>query len=219
MISIIVLVVVLAIVIGIGAFLISVFNRLARSQVLVQEGWSGIGTFLQQRNDLIPNLVEVVKGYAGHENKTLTDVIKARNESITAITPEAQIEAAKHMGQALINFKSLSEQYPALQANENFLRLMSEVDEMEDKINQARRYYNGTVRDFNTTIVVFPNNTMAPCGNSIPPSWCSPITSSPECSTSSRRHSSRKKPPHRKHLLSNSHETTVDRLPDYLAVA
>lgn len=133
---------------------------MARSQVLVHEGWSGIGTFLQQRNDLLPNLVEVVKGYAGHENKTLTDVIKARNESINALTPEAQIEAAKHMSTALFNFKSLSEQYPELKANENFLRLMSEVDEMEDKINQARRYYNGTVREFNTTLAVFPNNVV-----------------------------------------------------------
>jgi LemA protein len=159
--TIIVLVAILALVIGIGAFLISIFNRLARAQVLTQEGWSGIGTFLQQRNDVLPNLVEVVKGYAGHENKTLTDVIKARNESVSALTPEAQIEAAKHMGAALINFKSLSEQYPALLANENFQRLMAEVDEMEDKINQARRYYNGTVREYNTILVVFPNNLLA----------------------------------------------------------
>ena len=158
---IIIFVAILAILIGISAFLISVYNRLARSQVLVHEGWSGIGTFLQQRNDLLPNLVEVVKGYAGHENKTLTDVIKARNESVNAMTPEAQVEAAKHMGQALFNFKSLTEQYPALQANQNFIRLMNEVDEMEDEINQARRYYNGTVREFNTTLAVFPNNVLA----------------------------------------------------------
>lgn len=158
---IVIFVVILAIIIGLGAFMISVYNKLARSQVLVQEGWSGIGTFLQQRNDLLPNLVETVKGYAGHENKTLTDVIKARNESIAALTPEAQLEAAKHVSQALFNFKSLTEQYPALQANENFLRLMSEVDEMEDKINQSRRYYNGTVREFNTTLAVFPNNILA----------------------------------------------------------
>ena len=142
-------------------FLINVYNRLARARVLTEEGWSGIGTFLQQRNDVLPNLVEVVKGYVGHENKTLTDVIKARNESIAALTPEAQIEAAKHMGAAMINFKSLTEQYPDLKANENFLRLQSQVDEMEEKINQSRRYYNGTVRDYNTILVVFPNNVLA----------------------------------------------------------
>lgn len=155
------LLIVLGIIVLIAFFLISIFNRLAKARVLTQEGWSGIGTFLQQRNDVLPNLVEVVKGYAGHENKTLTDVIKARNESITALTPEAQLEAAKHMGQALINFKSLTEQYPDLKANENFLRLQSQVDEMEDKINQSRRYYNGTVRDYNQILVVFPNNLLA----------------------------------------------------------
>jgi LemA protein len=106
-------------------------------------------------------LVEIVKGYAGHENKTLTDVIKARNESIAALTPEAQIEAAKHMGAALINFKSLTEQYPDLKANENFLVLQSQLAEMEEKISQSRRYYNGTVRDYNNTRVVFPNNLVA----------------------------------------------------------
>ncbi len=106
-------------------------------------------------------MVEIVKGYAGHENKTLTDVIKARNESIAALTPEAQIEAAKHMGAALINFKSLTEQYPDLKANENFLVLQSQLAEMEEKISQSRRYYNGTVRDYNNTRVVFPNNLVA----------------------------------------------------------
>jgi LemA protein len=155
------LLIVLGVFVLIAFFLINIFNRLARSRVLTQEGWSGIGTFLQQRNDLIPNLVEVVKGYAGHENKTLTDVIRARNESITALTPEAQIEAAKHMSQAMLNFKSLTEQYPDLKANENFLQLQAQVDEMEEKINQSRRYYNGTARDYNQILVVFPNNLIA----------------------------------------------------------
>lgn len=145
----------------IGLFLISIFNKLGRARVLTEEGWSGIGTFLQQRNDVIPNLVEVVKGFAGHENKTLTDVIKARNESISALTPEAQIEAAKHLGQAMLNFKMLTEQYPELKTNENFLKLQGDVAEIEEKINQSRRYYNGTVRDFNQILVVFPNNLVA----------------------------------------------------------
>ncbi len=150
--------IILALVLIMAFFFITVFNKLGRARVLTQEGWSGIGTFLQQRNDLIPNLVEVVKGYAGHENKTLTDVVKARNESIAALTPEAQIEAAKHMGQALINLRSLTEQYPDLKANQNFQHLQSQLDNMEEKINQSRRYYNGTARDYNTMLVVFPNN-------------------------------------------------------------
>ncbi len=155
------LLVILALALLIGIFLITIFNRLAKARVLTEEGWSGIGTFLQQRNDVIPNLVEVVKGFAGHENKTLIDVIKARNESISALTPEAQIEAAKHMGQAMLNFKMLTEQYPELKTNENFLSLQSKLDEMEEKISQSRRYYNGTVRDYNQLLVVFPNNLVA----------------------------------------------------------
>lgn len=155
------LLIIVGVILLIGIFLISIFNRLARARVLTEEGWSGIGTFLQQRNDVIPNLVEVVKGYAGHENKTLIDVIKARNESITALTPDAQIEAAKHVGQAMLNFKMLTEQYPELKTNENFLKLQGDVDEMEEKISQSRRYYNGTVRDYNQILAVFPNNLVA----------------------------------------------------------
>lgn len=140
---------------------ITVYNQLAKQRISVQEGWSGIGTFLQQRLDLIMNLVETVKGYAGHENKTLTDVIKARNESITALTPEAQIEAAKHMNAALMNFKALSEEYPDLKADQGFLKLQDQLEVMEDKLNQSRRYYNGTVRVYNQNIAVFPKNVVA----------------------------------------------------------
>ena len=143
------------------SFFILVYNRLAKARILVEEGWSGIGTYLQQRLDAIPNLVEIVKGYAGHENKTLTDVIRARNESISALTPEAQIEAAKHMNAAMLNFKALSEEYPDLKANMNFIKLQEQLAEMEDKINNSRRYYNGTVRNFNQLIAVFPNNLVA----------------------------------------------------------
>lgn len=123
----------LVVILALAFFLISIYNRLAKSKVLTEEGWSGIGTFLQQRNDLIPNLVEVVKGFAGHENKTLTDVIKARNESISALTPEAQIEAAKHVSQAMLNLKVLTEQYPQLQANQNFLHLQDQLGGIEEK--------------------------------------------------------------------------------------
>lgn len=140
---------------------IMVYNELVKESILVKEGWSGIGTFLQQRLDLIPNLVETVKGYAGHENKTLTDVTKARNESLSALTPEAQMEAARHMNAALLNFKSLTEQYPDLKADSSFLQLQQQLADMEEKINQSRRYYNGTVREFNQSIAVFPKNLIA----------------------------------------------------------
>jgi LemA protein len=155
----------LAVIVGISllvvTFIILVYNNLTRSRILVEEGWSGVGTYLQQRLDVIPNLVEVVRGYAGHENKTLTDVIKARNESISALTPEAQIEAAKHMGAAMVNFRALAEEYPDLKANLNFIKFQEQLAEMEDKINTSRRYYNGTVRSYNQKIAVFPNNLIA----------------------------------------------------------
>lgn len=140
---------------------IKVYNELIKESILVKEGWSGIGTFLQQRLDLIPNLVETVKGYAGHENKTLTDVTKARNESLSALTPEAQMEAARNMSAALLNFKSLTEQYPDLKADGSFMQLQQQLADMEEKINQSRRYYNGTVREFNQSIAVFPKNMVA----------------------------------------------------------
>lgn len=139
-------------------YFVSVYNSLSKKRILTQEGWSGIGAFLQQRLDLVPNLVEVVKGYAGHENKTLTDVIRVRNESMTALTPEAQIEAAKNMSAAMINFKSLTEQYPDLKANTNFSALQEQLSELEDKLNQSRRYYNGTVREYNQSLAIFPQN-------------------------------------------------------------
>lgn len=139
-------------------YFISVYNGLSKKRIVTKESWSGIGAFLQQRLDMIPALVEVVKGYAGHENKTLTDVIRARNESITALTPEAQMEAAKNMSAAMFNFKSLTEQYPDLKANVNFTQLQAQLAEMEEKINQSRRYYNGTVREYNQALAVFPQN-------------------------------------------------------------
>lgn len=156
-----ILTIVIAVVLLFITFIISIYNKLAKARILVEEAWSGIGAFLQQRLDVIPNLVEIVKGYAGHENKTLTDVIHARNESVAALTPEAQIEAAKTMNAAMLNFKALAEAYPDLKANQNFIKLQEELAAMEDKINNSRRYYNGTVRNFNQMLAVFPNNLLA----------------------------------------------------------
>lgn len=141
--------------------LVSAYNRLARRRIMVREGWSGIGTFLQQRNDLIPNLVETVKGYALHENKTLTEVVKWRNQAAVATTPAAQMEASNGMNKALAGFFAVAEQYPDLKANANFLSLQADLKELETNINQSRRYYNGTVRDFNQSVAVFPSNLIA----------------------------------------------------------
>lgn len=142
-------------------FLIIIYNRLTKQRILVREGWSGIGTFLQQRNDMIPNLVETVKGYAVHESKTLENVVKWRNRGVAAKTPSEQMEAGNQMNQALLDFFAVAEQYPDLKANTNFLSLQADLKEMETRINQSRRYYNGTVRDYNQSVAIFPNNLVA----------------------------------------------------------
>jgi LemA protein len=141
--------------------LISVYNELVKERILTQEGASGVGACLQERNDLIPNLVETVKGYAGHENKTLVEVIKWRNQSATATTVDEQSTAAKGLNQALFNMLSLTENYPELKADAHFQELMGQLARIEEKINDSRRYYNGTVRGYNQRIAVFPKNIVA----------------------------------------------------------
>lgn len=150
----------IVVVVIIGA-LISIFNEITKERIVTQEAASGVGACLQQRNDLIPNLVETVKGYAGHENKTLVEVIKWRNQSAAAATVDEQNAASKGLNQALINLLSLTENYPELKANTQFQELMGQLAAIEEKINDSRRYYNGTVREYNQSIAVFPKNIVA----------------------------------------------------------
>ena len=156
-----VLIIALVIIAVLIIFFISVYNRLTRRRILVKEGWSGIGTFLQQRNDVIPNLVETVKGYALHESSTLQEVVKLRNIAVQASSPAEQMAANNNVNRALGQFFALAEQYPDLKANTNFLSLQEDLSELETKINQSRRYYNGTVRDYNQSVAVFPSNLVA----------------------------------------------------------
>jgi LemA protein len=149
------------VILALVVLLVVIFNTLTKKRILVKEGWSGIGTFLQQRNDMIPNLVETVKGYALHESQTLAEVVKWRNRGVAAKQPGEQMEAGNGMNRALVDFFALSEQYPDLKANANFMSLQNDLKEMETKISQSRRYYNGTVRDYNQSIAVFPNNLLA----------------------------------------------------------
>lgn len=157
---------ILLIAIGVAALLIiigliSVFNELAKERILTQEGSSGVGTCLQERNDLIPNLVETVKGYAGHENNTLIEVVKWRNQSAAATTVDEQTVANKGLNQALFNMLSLTENYPELKADTHFQEMMGQLARIEEKINDSRRYYNGTVREYNQSLAVFPKNIVA----------------------------------------------------------
>lgn len=142
-------------------WMVSIYNELTKERILVQEGFAGVDTGLQQRFDLIPNLVETVKGYAGHENKTLTDVIALRNRGLKANSNTEKVEIDATMTRALADVFALSENYPDLKANANFLALQGSLEKVEGDLSYARRYYNGTVREYNQSIAVFPKNLIA----------------------------------------------------------
>lgn len=146
---------------AIAAFLAFVYNSLVKLKNKVDEAWSDIDTQLKRRYDLIPNLVETVKGYAAHEAQTLESVIQARNTAMAAQTPAQKEQAENMISSALKTIFALAENYPDLKANQNFLNLQNTLKEIEEHVQMSRRYYNGTVRDFNTTIQIFPNNLIA----------------------------------------------------------
>jgi LemA protein len=124
----------------------------------VEEAWATIDVYLKKRFDLIPNLVETVKGYAKHESETLQKVISARNIAANAVTPDEKIKAANELtGSLRTFFSAVSESYPQLQANTNFLDLQGQLKNIEGELESARRYYNGTVKSFNTKLELFPD--------------------------------------------------------------
>ncbi len=138
-----------------------IYNRMVKLRVMTEQAWSDVDVQLKRRHDLIPNLVETVKGYAAHEKSTLENVVKARNDAITATAPEEKAQAENILTRALRQLFALVENYPDLKANANFLALQEELAKIEGAIQQARRYYNAVVRDYNTTISVFPNSLVA----------------------------------------------------------
>jgi LemA protein len=135
---------------------ISVYNRLTRLSNQKDEAWSGLDVQLKRRLDLIPNLVETVKGFAKHEREALERVIAARNTISDATTQSARIEAENALSETLTTLFAVSEAYPGLKANANFLELQRELSSLENEIQMARRYYNGSVRDYNIFIQSFP---------------------------------------------------------------
>lgn len=143
-------------------YIISVYNKLQQQNVMVDESWSGIDVQLKKRFDLIPNLVETVKGYAKNESEIFTKVAELRSGMMNA--KEDIKELSKYEGELRSTLKTLfavSESYPELKSNQNFLELQSSLQEIEDELESARRYYNGTVRDLNRMIVTFPTNIIA----------------------------------------------------------
>ena len=155
----VVILVVLVVIVGI--YLWSTYNALVTLNVRVDEAWSDITVQLKRRADLIPNLIESVKGYASHEKGVFEAVTKARSETLSAQGPAEAAAAENHMQAALKSIFAVAEAYPQLQASQNFLQLQGELVDTEDKIQAARRFYNGGVREFNTKIKVFPNNMWA----------------------------------------------------------
>jgi len=137
------------------------YNRLVGLRVRAEEAWRDIDTQLKRRWDLIPNLVETVKGYASHESSVFEQVTLARSRAIDASSPREQAEAEAGLKGALKSLFAVVEAYPALKANENFLGLQQTLEEVEDAVQRSRRYYNAVVRDFNTMIQVFPRNVIA----------------------------------------------------------
>ncbi|MDF2832421.1 LemA family protein [Chryseobacterium indoltheticum] len=140
---------------------VSIYNRLVKLRNLVQEAWSSIDVMLKKRHDLIPNLVETVKGYATHERETLENVTRARNLAVGADFVEGKEIAEKNLNQAMMNLFAVAEQYPDLKANANFQQLQAELSSIENDIEKSRRYYNGTVRENNTLVESFPSNIVA----------------------------------------------------------
>ncbi len=141
--------------------IVGMYNSLVRLQVQSENAWADIDVQLKRRYDLVPNLVETVKGYAAHESQTLEAVIAARHRAMTATTPAAKGEAEGVLVQSLRSLFALAESYPQLRAVESFTHLQGSLNQIEEALQNARRYYNAVVRDLNTRIQEFPSNVVA----------------------------------------------------------
>jgi len=154
--------VVLGIIVVVVLYVMGTYNGLVRLRQHVRESWSGIDTELKRRYNLIPNLVETVKGYASHEQETLDRVISARAKAVDSTgSPASQARDENALVGALRQLFAVVESYPDLKANQNFLQLQGQLTDTEDRIQAARRFYNANVRDLNTRIEVFPSNVIA----------------------------------------------------------
>jgi LemA protein len=149
------------ILIALAVFALVIYNGLVQLKVRAESAWSDIDVQLKRRHDLVPNLVETVKGYAAHEKGTFEAVVNARSRAMSAQSPAARAEAENILTGALKSLFALAEAYPQLRAAENFGQLQQQLSSIEDAIQNARRYYNAVVRDLNTKILQFPSNVIA----------------------------------------------------------
>lgn len=160
--GIVIAVILVILVIAIVAWWISTNNALIRLKNKVEEAWATIDVYLKKRFDLIPNFVETVKGYAKHESETLEKVVAARNIAGAARSSEEKIAAENNLTNSLRTFLNVvSESYPELKANTNFLDLQNQLKQIEGELEGSRRYYNGIVKSFNTKIEIFPSSIVA----------------------------------------------------------
>lgn len=151
----------LYVIIALVVILVVLYNSLIRSRNQVEEAWSDIEVQLKRRYDLIPNLVDTVKGYAKQESSVLENVTKARTMAMNAGSMEEKLKDENMLSGALKSLFAVSEAYPDLKSNANFMQMQRDLTDTEDKIQAARRFYNGNVRDYNTKLQVFPTNMFA----------------------------------------------------------
>ncbi len=151
----------LAVAVALVLWFIAIYNKLIKLRNMKEEGWSGIDVQLKRRSNLIPNLIESVKGYMGHERDVLENVTELRTQSMNASSVETKIAAESALSRSLGKLFAVAENYPDLKANENFIDLQQQLSTLEDEIQMARRYYNGTVRNLNVGIETFPNSIVA----------------------------------------------------------
>jgi len=153
--------IVIGILVVIVFVLIGIYNSLVQLRVRCDSAWSDIDVQLKRRHDLIPNLVETVKGYAGHEKGTFENIAKFRSQAMQATSPADKAAAENQLTGALKSLFAVAENYPQLKASEEFTQLQGSLNQIEDTIQNSRRYYNAVVRDLNTKIQTFPNNLIA----------------------------------------------------------
>lgn len=142
-------------------YVLVTYNVFVKMKNRVDESFSTMDVYLKKRWDLIPNIVETVKGYAKHEKSTLSDVIKLRNGAYDNMSSDEKIKANQQLSKGITKIMALAEQYPDLKANENFKDLSTQLTKIEDEIANSRKYYNGTVREFNDKVQMFPSNIVA----------------------------------------------------------
>ncbi|MEQ9618069.1 MAG: LemA family protein [Deltaproteobacteria bacterium] len=153
-----ILIVILAVLIFVS---VGIYNGLVKLRNSSEQAWSDVDVQLKRRYDLVPNLVETVKGYASHEKETFEKVVQARNQAMNATSPEDKAQAENFLQSTLKSLFALAEAYPELKANQNFIELQTELSNIEEQIQLARRYYNAVVRDLNTRIESVPSNIVA----------------------------------------------------------